>query len=162
MTSSSHPQTATKLIKSPQDFAGGLLIMVVAAFAVWLGSELPSGTFNGMGPGMMPRSVAILLGGLGGVLVAYSFRQPGPGLDAWSIRGILFVLGAILVFAYTVRPLGMAVATPLAILISSFASAKFRLGETLLFTVIMTAFCIGLFKFALRLSIPLAPWLVGY
>ena len=31
-----------------------------------------------------------------------------------------------------------------------------------LFGGLMTVFCIGLFKFALGLPIPLAPWLVGY
>ena len=75
---------------------------------------------------------------------------------------MLFVLGAILVFAYSVRPLGLAVAAPLAILIGAFASNDTRWGETLLFSVVMTAFCIGLFKYALGLPIPLAPWLVGY
>ena len=75
---------------------------------------------------------------------------------------MLFVLGAILVFAYSVRPLGLAVAAPVAILIGAFASSDTRWGETLLFSVVMTAFCIGLFKYALGLPIPLAPWLVGY
>jgi hypothetical protein len=28
--------------------------------------------------------------------------------------------------------------------------------------LVMTAFCVGLFKFALGLPIPLAPWLLGY
>jgi putative tricarboxylic transport membrane protein len=37
-----------------------------------------------------------------------------------------------------------------------------RWKETILFGVLMTAFCIGLFKFALGLPIPLAPWLFGY
>ena len=54
-----------RLIKGPQDFVGGLVIMAVSAFAFWLGSDLPIGTFGGMGPGMLPRSVAVLLGILG-------------------------------------------------------------------------------------------------
>ena len=120
------------------------------------------GTWGGMGPGMLPRSVAVLLGLLGAALMATALFERGPSLGAWSLRGMLFVLVAILVFAYSVRPLGLAVATPLAILISALASNETRWGETLLFSVAMTAFCIGLFKYALRLPVPLAPWLVGY
>lgn len=150
------------LIRGPQDFLGGLLILAVSALSVWLGSDLPIGTLGGMGPGMMPRSVAVLLGILGIALIVTSLLERGQGLGAWSLRGMLFVLAAILVFAYSVRPLGLAVAAPLAILISAFASSDTRWGETLLFSVVMTAFCIGLFKYALGLPIPLAPWLVGY
>ncbi len=150
------------VIKGPQDFFGGLLIMAISAIAIWLGSDLPTGTLGGMGPGMMPRAAAVLLGVLGAALVVDALLERGQGLGAWSLRGVLFVLGAILVFAYSVRPLGLAVAAPLAILISAFASTDTRWGETLLFSVVMTAFCIGLFKYALRLPIPLAPWLLGY
>jgi hypothetical protein len=31
-----------------------------------------------------------------------------------------------------------------------------------LFSIVLTAFCIGLFKYALNLPVPLAPWLLGY
>ena len=162
ISSSGRQPKPNRLIKGPQEFFGGLLIVGISAFAIWLGSDLPIGTLGGMGPGMMPRSVAVLLGILGIALIVASLLERGQGLDAWSLRGMLFVLGAILVFAYSVRPLGLAVAAPLAILIGAFASSDTRWGETLLFSVVMTAFCIGLFKYALGLPIPLAPWLVGY
>jgi len=61
-----------------------------------------------------------------------------------------------------VRPPGLVVAGPLAIVIGAFASDEVRWKETLLFGAAMTLFCIGLFKFALGLPIPLAPWLLGY
>jgi putative tricarboxylic transport membrane protein len=158
----SHRAAPPGIVKSPQDFAGGLLILAVAAVASWLGRDLPLGTLGGMGAGMMPRSSAVLLGVLGAALVVFSLRERGPKIDSWSLRGAVFVLGAILVFAYSVRPLGLAVAAPLAILISACASNETRIGETLIFSVVMTAFCVGLFKFALGLPVPLAPWLVGY
>ena len=65
-------------------------------------------------------------------------------------------------FGLTVRPLGLVVAGPLAIVIGAFASNEVRWERTLVFGALMTAFCIGLFKFALGLPIPLAPWLIGY
>ena len=35
-------------------------------------------------------------------------------------------------------------------------------GELLIFAAILTAFCIGLFRYALGLALPVAPWLIGY
>jgi putative tricarboxylic transport membrane protein len=68
----------------------------------------------------------------------------------------------MLAFGVAVRPLGLVVAGPLAIVIGAFASDEVRWGETLVFGALMTVFCIALFKFALGLPIPLAPWLLGY
>jgi putative tricarboxylic transport membrane protein len=145
-----------------QDFAGGLVVIAVAVFAFWQGADLPIGTFGGMGPGMLPRGLAVLLGMLGALLILDAVLEGGPPLERWSIRGPLLVLGAVVAFGLAVRPLGLIVAGPLAIVIGAFASDEVRWGETLLFGALMTAFCIGLFKFALGLPIPLAPWLIGY
>ena len=37
-----------------------------------------------------------------------------------------------------------------------------RLVEAVVFGLVMSAFCIGLFRFALGLPVPVAPWLIGY
>lgn len=149
-------------IRSRQDFAGGLAIIAVAVFAYWLAAGLPGGTGGGMGPGTLPKGLAALLGFLGLLLLASSVFGMGTRLERWTIRGPLFILGALVVFGLAVRPLGLAVAGPLAIAVSAFASDESRWKETVVFGVLMTAFCIGLFKFALGLPIPLAPWLIGY
>jgi putative tricarboxylic transport membrane protein len=145
-----------------QDFAGGLVVIAVAAFAFWQGAGLALGTFGGMGPGMLPRGLAVLLGLLGVLLVIDGVLEGGPRLERWSIRGPIFVLGAVVAFGLAVRPLGLLVAGPLAIVIGAFASDEVRWRETLLFGAVMTVFCIGLFKFLLGLPIPLAPWMFGY
>jgi putative tricarboxylic transport membrane protein len=149
-------------IKSPQDFVGGLVLIAIAAFALWQSNDLPVGSLGAMGPGMLPRSLAVLLGALGAVLAVSALLQAGEGLHRWSPRAMLFVFGAVVAFGLTVRPLGLAVAGPLAVFISGFASEETRWVETIVFGLVMTAFCIGLFKYALGLPIPLAPWLLGY
>ena len=115
-----------------------------------------------MCPRIHPKGLAVLLGLLGALLVLDAVLEGGLPLERWSIRGPLFVLGALVAFGLTIRPLGLVVAGPLAVVISAFASNEVRWGETLVFGALMTAFCIALFKFALGLPIPLAPWLVGY
>lgn len=157
-----HTAGGMKRIRSPQDAAAGLLLIVLAVVALWGGAQLPSGSLGQMGSGMLPRGLAVLTG-LGGIgLIVGSFFVPGAGLERWHLRGPLFVLGAAVVFGLTVRPLGLAVATPAVVLIGSLASREIRWTETLVFAVVMTVVCVGLFRFLLGLPIPLAPWLVGY
>jgi putative tricarboxylic transport membrane protein len=149
-------------IRSPQDFLGGVVMLLVGAFAVWQGLELPAGTLGGMGPGMLPRALAILLAALGVLLLIDALLQDGSPLERWSLRGLVFVLGAVIMFGLSVRPLGLAAAGPLVIFISALASSETHWLETIAFGIVMTAFSIGLFKLALGLPIPLAPWLIGY
>jgi putative tricarboxylic transport membrane protein len=145
-----------------QDCVGGLVIVGVAMFAFWQARGLPIGTLGGMGAGMLPKSLAVLLGVLGALLVVNAMRQHGPSLGRWAIRSPVLVLGAVAAFALTVRPGGLLLAGPAAIVIGALANDDVRWKETLVFGALMTAFCIGLFRFALGLPIPLAPWLIGY
>jgi putative tricarboxylic transport membrane protein len=145
-----------------QDFVGGLAIVAVAGFAWWLARDLPGGGASAMGPATLPKGLAVLLGVLGLLLALSSFFEQGLPLERWSLRGPLLILGSLVVFGLAVRPLGLAIAGPLAITVAAFSSDEVRWKETLVFGVLMTLFCIGLFKFALGLPIPLAPWLLGY
>ena len=136
--------------------------MAVAAFAFWLARDLTAVPQGGMGPATLPRGLAVLLGLLGFALFAGAFFTEGEPFARWTFRGPVLILGAMVVFGLAVRPLGLVVAGPLAIMIGAIASDEVRWGETIIFGTVMTAFCIGLFKFALGLPIPLAPWLLGY
>lgn len=144
-------------IKSPQDFAGGLFLIALAGVALWASGKLDMGTLRSIGPGMLPRATATVVAGFGALLVVMSFLSPGASLDRWHLRGPVFVLGAALLFAWTVRPLGLIIAGPLALLFASFADKETRLVEVVIFAVVMTAFCIGLFGYLLNLPIPIKP-----
>jgi putative tricarboxylic transport membrane protein len=149
-------------IRSPQDFAAGLFLIAIGLFALWQSRELTMGTLHQLGPGMVPHVLAVLLAFCGLVLAGNAFRRNGHALERWTLRGPVFVFGAALVFAATIRPLGLAVAGPLLIVISAMASHETRWGETLIFGIAMTAFCLVLFRLLLSLPIPVAPWLIGY
>ena len=146
-------------IRAPQDFAAGLFLMLVALFAVWQASDLPLGTLRSMGPGMMPRAVAVMvgLGGLG--LMGFSLFAKGPALERLHWRGPFFILGGIVLFALTIRTMGLIVAGPLAMFFGSMASNEFRWKESIVFSIVLTGLCILLFKFALRLPIPVVAFL---
>ena len=53
----------------PEDFAAGLFLVLVSAFFIWKAWNLPLGTLRAMGPGMLPTSIAAIMGA-GGFLLA--------------------------------------------------------------------------------------------
>lgn len=142
-------------IKAPQNLVAGLALIALAAFAVWAISNLSQGTLRSMGPAMMPRWLAIGVGLCGVALVVASFLAVGDALERWSIRGPVFVIAGIFAFALTIRVFGLVVAGPLAMIIGGFASPEVRWKEIIIFAAVMTAFCVGLFRFGLNLPIPI-------
>lgn len=140
--------------RSPREFTAGVALSALAAFALWAGAGLDGGTLRNMGPGMLPRSISVALLACGLVIAGFGLLRRGPGLGGWPLRAPLFVTLAVIAFALTIRSLGLAVAGPLVVLIGGAASPESRPRELLLFAVIMTALCIGLFRYALSLPIP--------
>lgn len=162
------------MVKSPQDFAAGLFLIAIAVIS-WLSVlPLPFSQPGGVGSGMLPKSVAILLLILGVVVLVGSLVWEGERLARWSPREIALVLGAVMVFALTIRgfampaigltvpALGLAVAGPLTILIAAQADRSTRFVEALVFAIVLSAACITLFRLMLRLPIPVFPPLLGY
>ena len=144
-------------IRNPQDFFGGLGLVVIAALAWWLSSDLPGQQGFAFGPGTAPRLFIIALAVVSlGVAIQGMFLD-GPSLERWSIRGPFFVLGAVVAFALTVRPLGLVISTMVLVLISGMASRETRWVETAIWAVVITAFCAVLFPYGLNLPMPLWP-----
>ncbi|MFD2223918.1 tripartite tricarboxylate transporter TctB family protein, partial [Microvirga arabica] len=96
-----------------QDCAGGLVLIALAALALWLTRDLDQGTLNAMGPAMLPRWLAIAVGLSGLALLVFAFIKHGDALERWNLRGPVFVIGGIVAFALTIRPFSFgALSTP--------------------------------------------------
>jgi putative tricarboxylic transport membrane protein len=68
------PAERRGVIRAPQNFVAGLALLAIAVIALGATTELGSGRFYAVGPGLLPRGVATLLGilGLGLVVTALS------------------------------------------------------------------------------------------
>jgi putative tricarboxylic transport membrane protein len=148
------PASPHARIRSPRDLAAGASLVGLALFALWASAPLDAGTRRAMGPGMLPRTVALAILGAGLLLCALSLLKRGDALGRWPLRGPLFISLAIVAFSLTVRSVGLALAGPLVVVVSGAASPESRPRELVIFAVVITAFCIGLFKYALGLPIP--------
>jgi hypothetical protein len=154
-------------VRAPQSLIGGLLLIALAALALYLTRDLDQGTLNAMGPAMLPRWLAIGVGLSGLALVVFGFLKEGDALERWSLRGPVFVIGAILAFAVTIRPfsfgglatpgLGLLVAGPLAIILGGYATPEARLRDLVILALSLTPFCMVLFGDLLNLPIPVFP-----
>lgn len=154
-------------VRAPQSVAGGLLLIALAALALWLTRDLDQGTLNSMGPAMLPRWLAVGVALAGLTLLVTAFLKEGDPLERWSLRGPFYIIVAILAFAITIRPyaigpisipgLGLLVAGPLAIIIGGFATPEVRLRDLVVLALSLTPFCMALFGDLLNLPIPIFP-----
>jgi putative tricarboxylic transport membrane protein len=142
-------------VRAPQNFWAGTSLVALAAFSYWAGRELSSGTLRSLGPGMMPRAVAVLMAAIGVALVIGSFVRDGDPLERSSIRGPLFITLGVVGFALTIREPGLAVAGPLVCLVTGASTPEARVKELAVFGVVLTVLCAALFRFALHLPIPI-------
>jgi|EndMetStandDraft_8_1072994.scaffolds.fasta_scaffold43492_3 putative tricarboxylic transport membrane protein len=144
-------------IRSPRDFWGGLVLVGVAILAIWASRELPGQRGFAFGPGTAPRLFAGLLVAFGTLVALVGLITDGPRIEKYKIRGPVLVIGAILAFAGMIRPLGLVIASFVTFIISILGSKESRLIEGTLAAAAMTAFCVFLFTYLLKLPFQLWP-----
>jgi len=144
-------------VRGPQDFIGGVALMVIALFALWASSDLQGMRGFSFGAGTAPRMFGFLLLALGAGVTAVGVLTEGAHLSKYHWRGPLFVSLAILSFALTIRPMGMIFAAMASFVIAACGTAETRWPETLVVGACLTAFCSLLFPYALGLPLQLLP-----
>jgi hypothetical protein len=140
--------------------AGMAFIVIGVAFGLNAWLTLRLGTAHSMGPGYFPVLLGLVLVGLGGAIAYSAVGKPQEafGMVAW--RGITLVTVGIVFFAVTVRGLGMAPSLAIASFLAARASGRLSLLGSLLLAIGLSAFCVVLFIYALRLPYPvIGNWL---
>ena len=144
-------------LKSSREFGAGLFLLALAAVALAGSYGLRFGQLSGIGPGLMPKVTAVMVAAFGLLLMVQGIFTKGEALERWAIRGPIFVIAAVVAFAVTVRPLGLIVAGPLAVVISALADKETGTREIVIFATTLTALCGVMFKDLLALPIPFDP-----
>jgi putative tricarboxylic transport membrane protein len=144
-------------VRAPQDFYGGLALVLMAAFAWIASSELPGQRGFAFGPGTAPRLFAIVLGSLGVVIALTGVLADGPRIEKYKLRGPVLVMVGISIFAALIRPFGLIMATYLAFIVSISGSKEVRWVEAAIAGAVMTLFCVLLFVYLLNLPFQLWP-----
>ena len=144
-------------VRSPQDFYGGLALVLMATFALIASAELPGQRGFAFGPGTAPRLFATVLAGLGAAIAIVGVLADGPRIEKYKVRGPILVIVGISLFAALIRPFGLIIATYLAFLVSNSGSKEVRWVECAIAAAVMTTFCVLLFVYLLNLPFQLWP-----
>jgi hypothetical protein len=141
-------------IRSPQNFIAGLALLTISFIAIWAVSDLSQGTLRVIGPAMMPRWLAVLIGIAGAIFLAVGLVAEGAPLERWHLRGPFFICAGMILFALTIRTFGFLVAGPVTMFLVGYGTTEVRKIELIVFAAVMTAFCIVLFVTILDQPIP--------
>ena len=138
------------------DLAFGLFLLAIGAATLAVTSDLTVGRAGSMGPGYVPRALAlaIILFGAGlAVRAVIARHQPFPAVE---LRPLLLISVSLALFALLLPRAGLAIASFATIVCAGVAAPDTRPVENLLFAVALTAFAVVLFVVAL--GMPVAIW----
>jgi hypothetical protein len=151
-----------RLLRNAKDFCTGLIYIGFGLSAVIIGRDYGMGTAVKMGPAYFPTVIGSLLMLMGMISVVRSFLQPGTPIGGFTFKGLALVIVSALVFGLLVKGAGLAIALPVLVMISAFASDQFRWGPSLALAAGLTLFCVVVFIKGLGVPLPiLGSWFGG-
>ena len=144
-------------IRSGQDFASGLLFIVVGVGGLWLGADYPMGTAQRPGTGVLPYILCWCLIGTGGLLWLKAVLVEGPDLTGWAWRPIIMITLATIAFALLIDRFGLVAAMLASMTLAALGTPETRWGEYTVFAAIMLAIGVAMFIWGLGMPIPVLP-----
>jgi hypothetical protein len=140
-----------------QDLLFGLFLVAVAAGTLVATRNLVIGHAADMGPGYMPRVVALMLMAFGLFFSGRGLWRMRVGIAPVQWRPLLAILASVGIFALTAERLGLAISSVAAVLLASLATREGRLVETIVFAVVLSGAAVLLFVKLLGMPIPIWP-----
>jgi hypothetical protein len=141
-----------------QDLLFGLFMLAVAfgmTAATW---KLRIGNAANMGPGYMPRAIAVGIAGFGIYFVVKSLLSQFQAIEPPQPRAVFGIVASVAVFGVLAPTMGLFLATLATVVIAGFASRETRFVENLLFGGAMAIGTVLLFIKGLSLPVPAWPW----
>jgi putative tricarboxylic transport membrane protein len=120
------------------------------------------GTALKMGPSYFPTILGSLLILIGIISLVRSFVKPGTPFGVFALKGLILIIASIILFGFIVRWVGLVIALPILVIISSYASVRFRWQYSFALAAGLTIFCILVFLKGLGVPLPiLGSWFGG-
>lgn len=145
----------SSLIRNPKDFWSGVIFLCFGLAAIIIGQDYSMGTAGRMGPAYFPVILGGMLALIGIVAMVRSLVRPGEGIERFAIKEIILIIAAVLLFGFLVRGAGLVAAVFILVMLSAYASAKFRLLPSTLLAAGMAIFTVLLFVKGLGLPMPI-------
>jgi putative tricarboxylic transport membrane protein len=150
------------MIRNTKDFWTGIIYIFLGSIAIFIARDYAMGTAVKMGPAYFPTILSLLLVLVGIISMIRSFIVRGTPIEAFAFKGLILVTLAVVVFGFVVRGAGLAVALPLLVIISAYASVRFNWRAIIILAGGLTIFCALVFVKGLGIPLPIiGSWLGG-
>ena len=136
-----------------KDFLSGLMFIGFGLLALYFGQKLALGTPVRMGPGWVPRMLALVMMGLGGLICVIALVAGSDPVEKPKWKPITLVTIGIICFALLFERAGLLPALVVLIFISSLGGEEFKLTEVSGNTVVLAILCTLVFKVGLGMNI---------
>ena len=140
------------------DLAFAVFLIAVGALALALSSDLSTGSAGSMGPGYVPRALAILIILIGAGMAARALLAARERLPGVALRPLALIGISVALFALLLPRAGLALTSFAVVLCAGFAATDARLRENALLAIGLAAFAVALFVLGLGLPIRIWPW----
>ena len=142
-------------IRNPKDFWTAVIYIAIGSIFLIISRDYPMGSTLKMGPAYFPTVLSSLLIIIGIISLARSFIQRGTPIGSFTFRGLLLVVTATILFGLIVRGAGLVITLPALVIISAYASIRFRWKESIALAAGLTLFCILVFLKGLGVPLPI-------
>ena len=136
----------SQLIRNVKDFWTGVIYIAFGSAAIIISRDYGMGTAVKMGPAYFPTILSVLLISIGVVSLTRSFLKSGSPVGTLAIKGLVLITASIILFGLIVRGAGLIIALPVLVIVSSYASNRFRWQYALVLAAGLTVFCILIFQ----------------
>lgn len=140
-----------------QDFATGILFILIGVIALWIGWDYPRGTSQRPGTGVLPAILAWCLIGTGCLLMFKTVVATGQQIENWAWRPLLAVAAATIAFGTLVDDLGLVVTMIIALTLCALGTPETRWPEFAIFLAVMVAGGVATFIWLLGMPVPIWP-----
>jgi hypothetical protein len=147
------------MIKHQKDFWAGVMFLVLGAGFAYGALNYNFGTSARPGPAYFPFGLGVLTALLGvfEIIKAMVTRQTGGDIGPWPLKQMVIILAGVVMFGLLLPRMGLVVALPVLVLVSSIPSGEFNIKEVLITCVVLTIFSWAVFVKGLGLTIPMLP-----
>ena len=145
-------------VRSTQDFATGLLFLIIGIGAFYIGSTYNMGTPQRPGTGVLPRILAWCMIGSGLLLAIKAFLADGPGIERFAWRPLAMVTIAAIAFSLLIDSAGLVVTMIVSLTLAAMGTPETRWKEFAAFMILMLAIGLGVFIYGLGMPIKVLPW----
>ncbi len=139
------------------DLLAGIVLLALAALIWQLNARFPVGTLRAMGPGYVPRMLAVALAAIGFGLAIHAWLGEPRAMPAWRPRAAIVLALAMLAFGLLIERAGLIVATCVSVPLAALAGRDARPLELVVFTLAAAIVASVVFVWGLGQLIPIMP-----